>query len=368
MRAVLWLLLGVMTAGVASWLMPVERGEGRLAVITEIANEKLAKVEQAPAPEFGILHSRIHAFSPRIQLDVRYAGLTGNDMANTGHDGGSPWSTNVMPAKSAAPAESPLPAAAWQDRPEALPASQIVLSDAVLRIGTQATVADKPALDDGDNIVGLTRDLQRELKRVGCYAGEIDGDWGPLSKRAMSAFTSRVNAALPVDKPDAILLTLVRGHTALACGIQCPSGSAEDASGRCMPRAILAHAATVQTKTWVASVNSTPQQMASVPDQPRRTVSHESGKDTTRVIIRPSTRSATVLPGRMAIGALAAAPPASLTSGGSTASTAVQSASPSRSARARAYRASRQREARAAPRSYRSSRSRAWTATFFDRY
>src|SRR5690606_17494420 len=28
----------------------------------------------------------------------------------------------------------------------------------------------------------LTRTLQAELKRVGCYRGAIDGDWGPMSR------------------------------------------------------------------------------------------------------------------------------------------------------------------------------------------
>ena len=94
----------------------------------------------------------------------------------------------------------------------------------------------------GDARVALIRDLQRELKRVGCYEGDVDGSWGPGSKRAMTAFTERVNATLPVDQPDFILLTLVQGHRTLACGADCASGEIRTANGRCLPQAIHAKA------------------------------------------------------------------------------------------------------------------------------
>ncbi len=63
----------------------------------------------------------------------------------------------------------------------------------------------------------LVRDLQRELKRVGCYYGTVDGDWGPGSRRGMRAFISQLNSQLPTDQPDFIMLTLVRGHAGVAC-------------------------------------------------------------------------------------------------------------------------------------------------------
>ncbi len=44
----------------------------------------------------------------------------------------------------------------------------------------------------------LAEVLQRALKRVGCYTGRIDGDWGPASKRAMTAYNKHAKAAYPV--------------------------------------------------------------------------------------------------------------------------------------------------------------------------
>ena len=106
--------------------------------------------------------------------------------------------------------------------------------------GAGKLTSPKPA--DEDTRAHLTSDLQRELTRVGCYDGEINGSWNQSTKRAMSAFMARVNASLPVEDPDYILLTLVQGHTALACGTDCPAGEVQSSSGRCLPQAVVAQA------------------------------------------------------------------------------------------------------------------------------
>lgn len=105
-----------------------------------------------------------------------------------------------------------------------------------------STVAVKSDGDSGKR--DLTRNLQTELKRVGCYDGEITGTWTAASRRAMKSFTERVNATLPVDDPDYILLTLVQGHSGEACGANCPSGQVLAKDGKCLPRAIVAKAGT----------------------------------------------------------------------------------------------------------------------------
>ena len=102
--------------------------------------------------------------------------------------------------------------------------------------------ASTKAIDD-DAQRALARSLQTELKRVGCYDGELHGAWTASSKRAMKSFIDRVNASLPVDEPDYILLTLVQGHAAIACGDTCPSNQVLASDGRCLPRAIVAQAA-----------------------------------------------------------------------------------------------------------------------------
>ena len=127
-----------------------------------------------------------------------------------------------------------------------------VTFDAAKQAGTWTTVVTaERAIDnrlssskpgDSETRTQLARDLQRELKRVGCYGGEITGSWTPSTKRAMSAFMDRVNATLPVEEPDYILLTLVQGQVAAACGAECPPGQALSDGGRCVPNAVVAQA------------------------------------------------------------------------------------------------------------------------------
>ena len=86
---------------------------------------------------------------------------------------------------------------------------------------------------------GVVQRIQRELRRVGCYGGRIDGEWDRTSRAAMDAFMERVNATIPSREPDVVLLNLVRNHKAVACGA-CPSGQSMDGDGKCLPNAIIA--------------------------------------------------------------------------------------------------------------------------------
>jgi hypothetical protein len=101
-------------------------------------------------------------------------------------------------------------------------------------------------IDPGD-LAGLARALQRELKRVGCYSGEITGVWTTSSRMAMKAFTQRVNATLPIDAPDPVLLSLVQAHQDKACDTACPAGQTATEGGACVPDAALVKAAKPST-------------------------------------------------------------------------------------------------------------------------
>jgi len=103
----------------------------------------------------------------------------------------------------------------------------------------QYTPSSAPALDR----FGLTREIQLQLKRVGCYRGDINGVWSPSVRRSMKAFTDRVNATLPVEQPDIILLAMVQNHQDTACGVRCRAGQGFADDGRCLPNALIAGAA-----------------------------------------------------------------------------------------------------------------------------
>ena len=85
----------------------------------------------------------------------------------------------------------------------------------------------------------LTRELQKELKRVGCYYGQLNANWTSAARAAMKEFTERVNAKLPLNGPDPILLTLLRNYEDKVCGSPCPTGQTLTRDDRCLPNAIL---------------------------------------------------------------------------------------------------------------------------------
>ena len=109
----------------------------------------------------------------------------------------------------------------------------------VTTVGSRAgpAVPQKPV--PGDRVT-MGRQLQTELKRVGCYVGDLHGVWTRESREAMSAFIDRANAILPVDEPNGILLALVRTYDDKVCGERCPAGQGLSHTGRCVPHAILA--------------------------------------------------------------------------------------------------------------------------------
>ncbi len=86
----------------------------------------------------------------------------------------------------------------------------------------------------------LVRDIQTELRRVGCYGGRLDGSWGAGSKYAIRAFLQNVNSALPTNQPDQFMLQLLRAQEGAVCGRPCREGYTKSSNGRCLPYAIAA--------------------------------------------------------------------------------------------------------------------------------
>lgn len=86
----------------------------------------------------------------------------------------------------------------------------------------------------------LTQAIQVQLKRAGCYHGATDGVWSASVRRSMKTFTDRVNATLPVEQPDIILLAMLRSHQDGVCGVPCRPGQGVAVDGRCQPHGLIA--------------------------------------------------------------------------------------------------------------------------------
>ena len=208
----------------------------------------------------------------------------------------------------------------------------------------------------------LTRALQTELKRVGCYFGEVDGDWGPGSKRAMSGFTEQVNASLPVENPDHILLKIVQRYEGRACGATCRGSETKTEDGRCVPTAVIAAADRSGNRSTLHSSATGARMYAPVPSP--IVVGQSSPATVSAEAPRPA--SVEPLPGRMSVGVMgdagAARAPVSRDAGVGSVAAAPVSA-PTR-------RAERRRVTAEAPSAYRAQASapsrKRWTQNFFD--
>ena len=211
-------------------------------------------------------------------------------------------------------------------RNEQVAEATVISGDPIMRAGSSGVVTPVPGTDPAsagpatreDVARVFAADLHRELKRVGCYSGEISSEWNSASKKAMKAFLERVNAKLPVEQPDHILLTLVKGHGAEACGKGCPAGQASNDDGKCIPRGLLVKAPVkdpVRDTSKVAAVSPevAPQPAVKAPARVTQSSSWTteivpSAADVATPLSRTATAAGTVLPGRMTLGGAASAP------------------------------------------------------------
>ena len=160
------------------------------------AADEVAPAEAAPAP----LKSRLANFSPKrtlVPANTFFAAkVPAAKVETVAH-----WPAKVVPAQV-------VPAAA------------------------EPSGALEP--NDPDARHRLIVDIQQHLKRAGCYWGHANGAWTASTREAMQNFTARANAALPVDKPDYLLLNLLKAYDGRACGSaeSITASQPKDGSGR----------------------------------------------------------------------------------------------------------------------------------------
>ncbi|ARP97750.1 caspase family protein [Pseudorhodoplanes sinuspersici] len=84
--------------------------------------------------------------------------------------------------------------------------------------------AAKPTVEARPDIRVLTRDLQTELKRVGCDPGALDGNWSPKSVQALNQFNRRAGMKLDVKVATLGALDAVKGQKGRICPLICGRG------------------------------------------------------------------------------------------------------------------------------------------------
>jgi peptidoglycan hydrolase-like protein with peptidoglycan-binding domain len=191
------------------------------------AETRIARFAQVAPATAKPTTSRLAAFSPRTPLTAPRT--TARRAAPT------PTVVAVAPKVDVAPA--------WQ--------TSVTIAPTTVAAGSTG------ALDPNDPEARyqLVVDIQQQLKRAGCYWGRVNGSWNANTRDAMRSFTDRVNATLPIEKPDYLLLTLLKAHSGRACDA-CPAGEVAAAGGRCVPQAIVAQA---QRKDAAVVASTTPE-------------------------------------------------------------------------------------------------------------
>ena len=163
----------------------------------------------------------------------------------------------------------------------------------------------------------LTRRIQNEIRRVGCGGIRVTGYWNKQTKAAIGRFVANRNAALPTDKPDVVLLSLLRTYKGSACGRSC--NGVWTSGGQCRqieaslgakkfgPKAVPRPAPSAVGTNWAVrttiSQNEPPPIATTFGTGRIETKGPYGDESTTRTTRRLVTGPSTISEGRMALGA-----------------------------------------------------------------
>jgi hypothetical protein len=96
-------------------------------------------------------------------------------------------------------------------------------AEAEKRIAELTAKQEQAAAAQADAAKERARLLQFELKRVGCFTGEVNGEFDDATKAAWHNFTKLTSIALPDEASDDAVKA-VRALNKRVCPLQCPAG------------------------------------------------------------------------------------------------------------------------------------------------
>jgi uncharacterized caspase-like protein len=94
----------------------------------------------------------------------------------------------------------------------------------------QEPLPSSPQIDQSD----ITRLLQAQLRRVGCNAGNIDGNWGDSSEKALELFNKNAKTRFDIKVASLEALDAVRNKPDRVCPLACAKGQRAEGD-RCIP-------------------------------------------------------------------------------------------------------------------------------------
>jgi uncharacterized caspase-like protein len=107
--------------------------------------------------------------------------------------------------------------------PAAVPANQSVPASRAPENHTAVA-----ALDPAPSQADLAKSVQSELRRVGCYGGNADGNWDQPSQRSLSQFNRSAGTRLDVKTVNADTLDAIKQKPSRVCPLACEHGFKAD--------------------------------------------------------------------------------------------------------------------------------------------
>ena len=98
-----------------------------------------------------------------------------------------------------------------------------------------AAEAAKEAAKEKANALALARNLQSELRRVGCDPGNVEGKWDSKAKEALNDFVRLTKATVSADQPSDEVLRAVEARNERICPLRCAT-SEQELKGKCVAR------------------------------------------------------------------------------------------------------------------------------------
>jgi peptidoglycan hydrolase-like protein with peptidoglycan-binding domain len=112
----------------------------------------------------------------------------------------------------------------------------------------------------------VTRSLQLELKRVGCFDGTINGEFSNSTRAALRNFAKLASVSLPENEPSLDALKAVRGFDKRICPLVCPAG--ERAEGERCVRIACPSGQVLKDGACIARPAADAQKRATTPPEP----------------------------------------------------------------------------------------------------
>lgn len=89
---------------------------------------------------------------------------------------------------------------------------------------TKVAALPTPEVQAAHSTTGLVRSIQTELKRLRCYKGEVDGQWGKQAQAAYGKYARLAKVINAAQEPSQLMLDSLLNEKKASCPLECESG------------------------------------------------------------------------------------------------------------------------------------------------